>query len=61
MAGPSQNPQPESFSALSPKSPDYEESGDEDNSEPVDRKYSTSISSYFHDGMILCNWIYHLQ
>ncbi|KAK1373308.1 DDT domain-containing protein [Heracleum sosnowskyi] len=37
MAGPSQNPQPESFSALSPKSPDYEESDDEDNSEPVDR------------------------
>ncbi|KAL8091727.1 DDT domain-containing protein DDR4-like isoform X2 [Apium graveolens] len=37
MAGPSQNPQPESFSPLSPKSPDYEESDNEDNSEPVDR------------------------
>lgn len=53
MSGPSQNPQQESFSALSPKSPDYEESDDEDDSEPLDRKYSTFISSYFHDGMIL--------
>lgn len=37
MSGPSQNPQQESFSALSPKSPDYEESDDEDDSEPLDR------------------------
>ncbi|KAL1818336.1 hypothetical protein ACET3Z_013205 [Daucus carota] len=37
LGGPSQTPQPESFSALSPKSSDYEKSDDEDNSEPLDR------------------------
>lgn len=52
FSGPS-NPQPESFSALSPKSPDYEESDDEDNSNPVDHRYKTSVSSYFYGSMIL--------